>query len=170
MIFAFDNIEDKDLIVSKLELIRKTVPDWTRKLKFYVFCGCDKEDKYDDDFYRKDIANLFERIFILSKYGAQPYIMRYENVYNSRYSTFYAAVASWCNQPAMFNTFTFRLFCQCKGMRRNGYSLYKRDVDSYLKDIGIKGAIWKSMERIEEHYPDIADTYFNFDGRSNRKY
>lgn len=41
MIFAFDNIDDKDLIISKLELIRKTVPGWRRELKFYVFCGFD---------------------------------------------------------------------------------------------------------------------------------
>ena len=42
VIFAFDNIEDKELITSKLQLIRETVPEWKRQLKFYVFCGCDK--------------------------------------------------------------------------------------------------------------------------------
>ena len=30
VIFAFDNIEDKELIMSKLMLIRTTVPDWNR--------------------------------------------------------------------------------------------------------------------------------------------
>ena len=170
VIFAFDNIEDKELITSKLELIRSTVPDWRRELKFYVFCGCDKHDKYDDGFWKQDIINLFERISILSRYGAKPYIMRFEKVYDSEFASFYAAVAAWCNQPSIFNTFTFRLFCQCRGMRRNGYKLYKRDVERYLKDIGIKGSEWRAMEQVANLYPEIASTYFDFDGKSNRKY
>lgn len=170
VIFAFDNIEDKELITSKLELIRSTVPDWRRELKFYVFCGCDKHDKYDDEFWKQDIINLFERISILSRYGAKPYIMRFEKVYDSEFASFYAAVAAWCNQPSIFNTFTFRLFCQCRGMRRNGYKLYKRDVERYLKDIGIKGSEWRAMEQVANLYPEIAGTYFDFDGKSNRKY
>lgn len=170
VIFAFDNIEDKELITSKLELIRSTVPDWRRELKFYVFCGCDKHDKYDDEFWKQDITNLFERISILSRYGAKPYIMRFEKVYDSEFASFYAAVAAWCNQPSIFNTFTFRLFCQCRGMRRNGYKLYKRDVERYLKDIGIKGSEWRAMEQVANLYPEIANTYFDFDGKSNRKY
>ena len=170
VIFAFDNIEDKELITSKLELIRSTVPDWRRELKFYVFCGCDKHDKYDDEFWKQDIINLFERISILSRYGAKPYIMRFEKVYDSEFASFYAAVAAWCNQPSIFNTFTFRLFCQCRGMRRNGYKLYKRDVERYLKDIGIKGSEWRAMEQVANLYPEIASTYFDFDGKSNRKY
>ncbi len=170
VIFAFDNIEDKERITSKLELIRSTVPDWRRELKFYVFCGCDKHDKYDDEFWKQDITNLFERISILSRYGAKPYIMRFEKVYDSEFASFYAAVAAWCNQPSIFNTFTFRLFCQCRGMRRNGYKLYKRDVERYLKDIGIKGSEWRAMEQVANLYPEIASTYFDFDGKSNRKY
>lgn len=170
VIFAFDNIEDKELITSKLELIRSTVPDWRRELKFYVFCGCDKHDKYDDEFWKQDIINLFERISILSRYGAKPYIMRFEKVYDSEFASFYAAVAAWCNQPSIFNTFTFRLFCQCRGMRRNGYKLYKRDVERYLKDIGIKGSEWRAMEQVANLYPEIASTYFDFDGKSNRKH
>ena len=170
VIFAFDNIEDKDLIVSKLELIRQTVPDWNRELKFYVFCGCDRHDKYDDEFWRNDIINLFDRIDILSRYGAKPYIMRFEKAYESKFSSFYAAVAAWCNQPSIFNTFTFRLFCQCRGMRRNGYKLYKRDIQGYLQNIGIKGSEWRAMEQVETLFPDIAEKYFDFDGKSNRRF
>ena len=170
VIFAFDNIEDKDLIVSKLELIRQTVPDWNRELKFYVFCGCDRHDKYDDEFWRNDIINLFDRIDILSRYGAKPYIMRFEKAYESEFSSFYAAVAAWCNQPSIFNTFTFRLFCQCRGMRRNGYKLYKRDIQEYLQNIGIKGSEWRAMEQVETLFPDIAEKYFDFDGKSNRRF
>ena len=170
VIFAFDNIEDKELITSKLELIRNTVPNWKRELKFYVFCGCDKYGKYDDEFWEQDITNLFERISILSRYGAKPYIMRFEKVYDSKFASFYAAVAAWCNQPSIFNTFTFRLFCQCRGMRKNGYKLYKRDVEGYLRNIGIKGSEWRAMEQVANSYPKIATTYFDFDGKSNREY
>lgn len=161
VIFAFDNIEDKNLIVSKLDLIRSTVPDWKRELKFYVFCGCDKYKKYDREFFEKDIDGLFERISILRKYNAKPYVMRHEDVYKTEYSSFYAAVAAYCNQPAMFKTFSFRLFCQCRGMRRNGYKLFKRDIAQYLKTIGIKGSEWRAMEKVENDYPHIAIKYYD---------
>lgn len=170
VIFAFDNIEDKDLIIKKLELIRQTVPNWKRELKFYVFCGCDRNDKYDDEFWENDILNLFDRIEILSRYGAKPYIMRFERVYKTKFSSFYAAIASWCNQPSIFNTFTFRLFCQCRGMRKNGYNIYKRDIEGYLRDIGKKGSEWRAMEEIETLFPHIAEKYFDFDGKSNRRF
>lgn len=170
VIFAFDNIEDKDIIISKLKLIRETVPDWKRELKFYVFCGCDRNGIYDEAFWHNDIQNLFERIDILSQFGAKPYIMRFEKAYESEFSSFYAAVAAWCNQPSIFNTFTFRLFCQCRGMRKNGYKLYKRDVEGYLRDIGKKGSEWRAMEEIENQFPAIAARYFDFDGKSNRRY
>lgn len=55
-------------------------------------------------------------------------------------------------------------------MRRNGYKLYKREVETYLKEIGVKGSEWRSTEKIEELYPEIATKYFDFNGRSNRKY
>lgn len=170
MIFAFDNIEDKDLIISKLHLIRQTVPDWKRGLKFYVFCGCDKFDIYDNEFWHRDILNLFDRIDILSQFGAKPYVMRFEKAYESEFSSFYAAVAAWCNQPSLFNTFSFRLFSQCRGMRRNGYKIYKRNIEAYLKDIGIKGSEWRAMEHIENLFPDVSSRYFDFDGKSNRRY
>ena len=169
MIFAFDNIEDKELIISKLHLIRQTVPNWKRELKFYVFCGCDKSGIYDNDFWHKDIQNLFDRIDILSQFGAKPYVMRFEKVYGSEFSSFYAAVAAWCNQPSIFNTFTFRLFCQCRGMRRNGYKLYKRDIETYLKEIGVKGSEWRAMEQVEKLFPEIAEQYYDFTGKSNRR-
>lgn len=169
VIFAFDNIEDKDLIISKLKLIRETVPEWKRELKFYVFCGCDRKNVYDEEFWKQDIHDLFERIDILSQFGAKPYIMRFEKVYKTRWSSFYAAVAAWCNQPSMFNSFSFKLFCQCRGMRRDGYKKYKRDIEGYLRDVGFKGSEWRSMEEVENLHPELSNKYFNFSGKSNRR-
>lgn len=170
MIFAFDNIEDKKLIMSKLMLIRATVPQWSRELKFYVFCGCDKNGVYDKDFWEKDITDLFERIYILKTFNCKPYVMRFEDVYESEYNSFYACVAAWCNQPSLFKTFTFRLFCKCRGMRRDGYKKYKRDVEGYLRDIGVKGSEWRAMEFIENRFPQIAERYFDFVGKPPSKY
>ena len=169
MIFAFDNIEDKDTIVSKLNLIKSTVPNWKKELKFYVFCGCDKNGVYDEQFWHDDIRDLFNRIKILNSYEAKPYIMRFEKVYDTEYSSFYAAVAAWCNQPAIFRSFSFRMFCQCRGMRRGGYAKYKRDIQSYLKDVGIKGAEWRAMEFIQGLFPDIANEYFELIGKADKK-
>jgi hypothetical protein len=163
VIFAFDNIEDRNIIISKLNLIRKTVPNWKRELKFYVFCGCDKNKVYDDSFWEKDIHDLFERITILRAFDVKPYIMRHEDVYKSEYSSFYATVASYCNQPAMFKSFSFRLFSQCKGMRKEGYKKYKRDIDGYLRDVGFKGSEWRSMEFIQAKFPHIGHMYFDID-------
>ena len=56
------------------------------------------------------------------------------------------------------------------GMRRNGYKQYKRNVDQYLRNIGIKGSEWRSMEMIETLYPNIANQYYDFDGKSNSIY
>lgn len=150
-------------------LIQATVPNWTRELKFYVFCGCDKNERYDEAFWKQDIANLFERIFILKTFGCKPYVMRFEKVYESEYSSFYATVAAWCNQPAMFNSFSFRLFSQCRGMRRAGYRKYKRDIEGYLREIGWKGSEWRSMELIENRFPEIAKQYFDFVGKPPRR-
>lgn len=167
IIFAFDNIDDKELIVSKLELIKKTAPLWRRELKFYVFCGWDRNNQYNEDFWKQDIEDMFERITILRAYKAKPYIMRFEKVYSSEYSSFYAAVAAWCNQPSIFNSFSFKLFSQCRGMRRNGYSKFKRDVEGYLQEIGFKGSEWRAMEEISDKYPEIAQKYFDVDNGSD---
>ena len=156
--------------MSKLMLIRATVPEWTRELKFYVFCGCDKNERYDEAFWKQDIENLFERIFILKTFNCKPYIMRFEKVYESEYNSFYATVASWCNQPSMFRTFPFRLYAQCRAMRSGDYKKYKRDIDRYLKEVGWKGAEWRSMEMIENRFPEIAEKYFDFTGKPPSKY
>lgn len=170
VIFAFDNIEDKELIESKLRLIRTTVPDWSRGLKFYVFCGFDKNNRYDEEFWEKDISNLFERIRILKTYGAIPYMMRFEKVYESKYASFYATVAAWCNQPSMFKSMPFKTFAQIRGMRQGGYAKYKLDIDGYLQDGGLKGVAWRDMEMVETQFPSIAEKYFHFVGKPNSKY
>lgn len=167
VIFAFDNIEDRNLIISKLQLIKKVAPEWNRILKFYVFCGWDKNDIYDKAFWRQDIKNMFERIMVLKSYAALPYIMRYEKVYESDYSTFYSTVGAWCNQPAMFKRLSFEEFAKRRGLTQSAYSKYKCNTDAYLNDGGNKGRSWREMERIANEFPEIAERYFRVDTKSD---
>ena len=158
MIFAFDNIEDKWVIEEKLKRIFELYPYWGRHIKFYVFCGYDREDVWDDEFWKNDLISVFDRIFILSKYSAKPYIMRFEKAYHSRYSGIYSSIASWCNQPSIFKTFTYEMFCKCKGMG-SAYSIYKRDVEKYLADGGKKGATWRSYDALLNLLPGLCEKY-----------
>lgn len=160
-IFAFDNIEDKELIESKLQLIYSLTKTTKHKMKFYVFCGFDRNGKYDNAFWEKDVNDLFERLFVLAKYNAIPYVMRHENFNNFKHSGIYINIASWANQPAMFKKFDFKTFCMCRGMSGSNYSKYKRNVQKYLEDGGRKMAAWKYMEDFAEEFPDVANAWFD---------
>jgi len=149
-IFAFDNIEDKDLIISKLDMIYRLYPNFKHQMKFYCFCGFDREDKYTIDFWKKDIKELFERIFVLSKYSAFPYVMRHENYNLSPYKDLYTYIASWTNQPSIFKSFSLKMYCICHGMTADGYKKYKRDIDGYLKEYNKKYNSWRMIEEFED--------------------
>ena len=160
-IFAFDNIEDKNVIESKLIRIFELYPTTKKHFKFYVLCGYDRNEKWDKSFWEQDIKDTFERIKILSKYSALPYIMRYEKCYTSDFSGVYSTLAGWCNQPSIFKKFSYRDYCKCKGMSKH-YSTYKRDFDSYLQNGYAKGSAWRYMEELEKTFPMIAQEYFDF--------
>ena len=160
LIFAFDDIADREVIENKLARIRELYPESKRHLKFYVLCGYDRNGRWDDAFFIQDIADTFDRIDILRKYHALPYIMRYETAYSSRFHGVYSTLAGWCNQPSIFNKFTYREYCMCKGMGAK-YSTYKRDFESYLLDGGKKGAAWRYMESFESEAKEIADRYYD---------
>lgn len=148
LIFAFDNIDDEKLIKSKIELIYSTAPDWKKRMTFYVLCGFDRTGKYDVEFWKKDIQDLFRRISILSSNKALPYVMRHEKIKESGFESFYSNVAAWCNQPSFFKSKTFREFCVIRGTNKDGS----------------KGASWREMERVEVLLPDVAKEYFDFVG------
>lgn len=161
-IFAFDNIEDKDLIISKLRRIKELYPATKKHFKFYVLCGYDRNEKWDEEFWKQDIVDTFERIKLLASYSAIPYVMRFEKCYTCKYHGVYSTIAAWCNQPSIFHKFTYRDYCKCKGMGSKNYSKYKRDFDTYINEIGKKGAAWRYMEQLEKEIPGIAEKYFGF--------
>lgn len=152
-IFAFDDIKDKDIIKEKSDLIRK----YTNKknIKFYVFCGYDRDDKYDLKFWEQDIEDLFQRINILSYYNFKPYIMRHKNYHKSPYRGMYINIASWCNQPQIFFNHSFRQFCIKDDNRRGGLkksSTYKYMNDFYLNCPNIANKFYDIVPNKINHY------------------
>ena len=124
-----------------------------------MFCGFDREGKYDEYFWERDIEELLERIYILKRKDALPYVMRHENYIKSPYKWLYIQLASWANQPSLFKTFDFITFVKCKAMG-NAYSRYKRDIDCYLQDGGKKNATWIALEEFCRTHKELCKKYF----------
>lgn len=139
-IFAFDNIKDRDLIEQKLGLIRKYYDKIN--IKFYVFCGFnhDAPERYNEDFWVKDIIDLFERMSMLAKYKCLPYVMRYKDYELSPYRGIYINVARWANQPSFYKKKSFYEFCTADAHKGKATEKY--------------------MIEFMEKYPQIAEKYF----------
>lgn len=110
--FAFDNIADAEIIEKKIMMVRKYSD---AVLKFYCFCGFDREGKWDTDFWRQDILDLFFRIRLLMKHHCLPYVMRYARYNDSPYRGMYITIARWCNQPSFFKKKSLREFATANG-------------------------------------------------------
>lgn len=136
-IFAFDHIEDRDLIEKKLKLWRRYT---TKTTKLYVLCAFESQDE-------NDIISVFERIKILMKYGCLPYIMRYESYKVSTYRSLYTQLARWCNQPQFYKKKSFRQFCVAN--------------QEYHKNEETNCSAYQCMIEFERAFPDIADKYFD---------
>lgn len=135
-VFAFDYLADKEIIEEKLKIWKSHVEKTT---KLYVFCGFDREDKWDQCFWERDIVEVFERIKILMNYGCVPYITRFNRYEESPYRGMYITLARWCNQPSCFKKKSFREYCHMKG---NNSSI-------------------RYMESFEKEFPDVAKKYFD---------
>jgi len=136
-IFAFDHIEDRDLIESKLDIWQQFC---TKIPKLYVLCGFDSQDE-------TDIANTFERIKILMKHHCLPYIMRHEFYEKSKYRGIYVTLARWCNQPNFLKKKSFREYCEA-------------NQDYHINPNTLCAAL-ASMRAFEKDHPDIAGKYFD---------
>jgi len=136
-IFAFDHIGDREIIEDKLKIWKKHIKKTT---KLYVFCGFDREDKWNQEFWEQDIADTFERIKILMKYGALPYIMRFNRYEESPYRGMYINLARWCNQPSFYKKKSFREFCEINGEN---------------------SSTMKYLNEFELEHPSVAAMYFD---------
>lgn len=136
-IFAFDNLNEAEIIEQKLSIWRQYNH---RRTKFYILCGFESQDE-------KEVEGVFQRIEILMRYGCIPYIMRHENYNNSPYKGMFTQLARWCNQPQFFKKMSFREYVySCQGL------------------IKIKGYIsspLKTLLEFQDRFPDIADRYFD---------
>lgn len=144
-IFAFDHLEDRELIEEKLALWRSYTKKETR---LYTLCAYDSQDA-------EDIAGLFERISILMKYRCLPYVMRYETYKDSPWRGIYVNVARWCNQPQFFKKMSYREFCEAN-------QRYHKNPDTLC-------AAYRSMLDFEIKYPDIAKRFFDLKWESGLK-
>ena len=131
-IFAFDDIADTDMIKKKIILTRKYT---AACLKFYTFCGYDRNDRWDESFWIQDIFDLLERIRILMKYHCIPYITRYERYLQSPYRGMYVTIARWVNQPAFYK---------------------KRSLREFADMNGIGSSTYRYVHEFEQKYPQIA--------------
>jgi hypothetical protein len=137
MTFAFDSINDQNIITEKIEILKKY---YTKIFKFYVLCAFDENNKYDEEFWKQDMINTFERIRILMNYRCLPYIMRFNQYENSPYRGMYINLARWCNQPSFFKKKSLREYCIINGLESGCY---------------------RYMTEFEKAYPEIAAKYFD---------
>lgn len=145
LIFAFDNIEDREIIEEKLKMIRLLYPNSKKTIKFYTFVGCDRKNVYDEYFWKQDIIDCFKRIEILMRYRCIPYITRFEKYVESPHRGMYVNLARWCNQPSFFKKKSFREFCVSNG---------------------VNSACYKYMENFEKICPEIS-RYFDLKFENN---
>ncbi len=96
--FAFDNIADYNIIEKRLKEYYYSKP-YAFKVFFYVLVGFDRQNKYDESFWRQDITDLLKRVELLFKYNAYPYVMKHINHKQSPYSFIYGHMARLLNVP-----------------------------------------------------------------------
>lgn len=141
-IFAFDNIADKNIIEKKLLLWRKYVNP-KKETKLFILCGFDRNNKYDEDFWKQDIIDTFERIKILMLYGCIPFIMRYNLCYGP-YKKLYQTINDWCNSVPNYLKKSFRELC----------------INPRKSNVGESPYV-KTMRELEFKYPEISKKYFD---------
>lgn len=134
--FAFDDIDDYELIEEKLKMIRRHTD--TVRIKFYVLCGYKSTNE-------SDIEDVFRRISLLWKYRCLPYIMRYQSEQDapwkkSKHRGMYINLARWCNQAGFCRKTSFRQYCKLNG---------------------VGSAAYRYMTAFESEFPEIASKYFD---------
>ena len=135
-IFAFDNLADAELIESKIKLARKYT---NAVMKFYCFCGFDRNNHWDTEFWKQDVFELLQRVEILMRNRCIPYVMRFMKYTESPYRGVYITIARWCNQPSFYKKKSLREFAICNG---------------------INSSCYKYLEEFERMYPE-AGYYFD---------
>lgn len=90
--FAWDRYRDKDKILSKFLIIKKTTGWGYQKLNVFVLCNFDTTIEQD-----------LERVYTLRDMGFNPYVMLYEKEKLPRGSV-YKKLQRWCNNRMIFRS------------------------------------------------------------------
>lgn len=135
VLFAFDDIRDRDVIERKLDLLNRTVPAHGR-VKFYVLCGFDRTGLWKPDFWGQDIRDTLERVRILMRHKCLAYIMRYEKYRQSPYMGMYITISRWCNQPAQYA---------------------KKSLREFATEQGEDHAAYRYLQAFEKKHPELSD-------------
>ncbi len=130
--FAFDNIADYSLIEKRLKEYYYNKP-YSFKVFFYVLTGFDRSNKYDDEFYIKDIKDLLRRIELLFKYNAYPYVMLHQNYKKNPNFEVMRQICRVCNTPMMI---TNKTMGEALKQSKFKYAIdYLNKYDSWFLDI-----------------------------------
>lgn len=146
-IFAFDHIEDAELIETKLRMLRNFT---LHPAKFYVLVGY-----YGYDF--QELLSGMKRVALLFKYRAIPYIMRYRTgtttpeteikaeADTEPYTILFNELSYWANQACLVKRMSFREYCM----------LLKEDTSR--KKQGERLAVL--MEQAERELPELTSLF-----------
>ena len=115
-----------------------------RMPKFYTLCAFDRSNKWDIEFWKQDLWDLFKRIELLMRYKCLPYVMRFNRYEESPYRGTYINVAAWCNQPNAFKKKSYREFVEYQQSR------HKKEC-----------AETRYLKMVENDIPELAEKYFN---------
>lgn len=118
--FAFDDLADAELVEMKNMLARKYTQ---AHLRYYCFCGFDRQDVWDEMFWADDIYSLLKRIEILMRHRCLPYVMRFNRYAESPFRGVYVSIARWANQPNMYKKQSLREFAEKNGRQRKLYPI-----------------------------------------------
>lgn len=124
MIFALDQLSESELFAKSATVYREYC---NKPARCYVLTG----------FYEKDeaaILSALRRVKTLSRFDILPYIMRYKECYSSPFSSTFATLAAWTNQPAIFRKTSFMEFLQLRPVKATSEEL-KRITDRETLDL-----------------------------------
>ena len=117
-IFAFDDPGDTEFIEKKIQFISRYVSFRQNRVKFYVLCAFDRQNRYNADFWQRDLQGVFARVLLLKKYDCLPYLMRHQNFKLAPEPRLYTQLARWCNQPRFFLKLSFQEFLAAEKNRK----------------------------------------------------
>lgn len=144
--FAFDNIKDKDTIISKLDILSK-YNSLSVKYVMYILAGFDPDNVYDDAFWERDIKSVFDRINIVTDYKIRPFVCRFNQYKNFEHDRMYDYIANWTNYTKVFVSNTFREYLNVSKPRAKYINAFEKIIGESL-DINYRYKLNKNVDKM----------------------